>query len=267
MILLNLHETPFTEGNEKPKDWHRYPANPSAFGRRPDTLDVQSAGDGVTFAASGRYAHRAFGFWRRSLPGGCHFSCLHVGQANSVLAHGRKMSRGSYVKCRMSRCDPNLLNWFYTKHGPQEKVGSPEDAAKIKNDESFRDNMSEQLGEDAVNVCVKCGAGKHIDAANKGKFDMRFNFGELLRALGGAHFSYSGTLTVTCADDDPLQDSPWTWKGNITQRDDYVFLKGSPGRLVQAYDAAYYLQQNKNYQPFWDSQNWEDSFSSNAGEE
>jgi RHS repeat-associated protein len=159
-----------------------------------------------------------------------------------------------------------LINWFYTKQGPKEKVGSASDAEKIKTDERFRDAMMYELANMAQDICTKCKSGP-VEKPAEGTFDMRFNTGELFYALGGAHFTYKGSMKIQCPGKITASLAqftgatfPWKWEGTVIQKDLYVFLPRSPGRLFTAYSAAYYLQTKQGYQPFVDSQTWQDKF-------
>jgi len=84
---------------------------------------------------------------------------------------------------------------------------------------------------------------------------------ELFNALGGAHFSYTGTMC--------LSGNNWTADVKMTQTDRYSFDRtdslGINGlRLVfPSYNAAHILETQFNYSPIIHTETWDDHFASN----
>ena len=143
-----------------------------------------------------------------------------------------------------------LLKHFYTKQGPVVYNGSKYDDDLIKNSSEYKSAIIASLSKKSSELCSK---GKSGGQQISGNFNARYYTGELFYALFGAHFSYTGCMTLNCPN--------WTAQADVTQTDDYTFPWGIIRILFPAYEAAYDLQQNYGYQPFDDIEKWSDNLS------
>jgi RHS repeat-associated protein len=154
----------------------------------------------------------------------------------------------------------NLLNKGGDYYGSQDEID------EIKNSSKYRSEMYSLLKQKATQWCddhAKLHShGTLLEAA--GHFDLYYYTGDLFYALGGAHFTYNGIMSVECpCSINFFGEVRWGWHGNVTQDDPYVFLVSSPGQFFDSYSAAYYLQNaGLGYQVFHDLETWEDDFES-----
>jgi RHS repeat-associated protein len=148
-----------------------------------------------------------------------------------------------------------LLKHFYTKQGPATYYGTKYDDDLIKNSSQYKNAIEASLSKKSSELCSK---GKSGSQQVSGDFGARYYpwTGELFWALFGAHFSYTGCITLNCPG--------WTAKVDVTQTDYYSFPAGflHYRTLFPVYLAAYELQQNYGYQPFDDVEKWSDNLSS-----
>lgn len=158
----------------------------------------------------------------------------------------------------------NLLVAFYTQRGSYTPTSS--DAQKIQNSPEYRKEAKKHFAALAKELCAARRGTKSVPV-NGGRaggpfaFDVQYFSGELLRALGGAHFYYTGTMTLCCADGSKLK---WSADVMMSQEDNYTFAPlgiMEYRRLIPSYMAARDLEMNYGYRPFVHTERWEDRFS------
>jgi RHS repeat-associated protein len=156
----------------------------------------------------------------------------------------------------------NLLTTFYTGKGSY--TPSQADADKIKNSSEYRKAAKENLAELAKKLCSEGKGGQQ--AISEGKagglfaFDVQYYSGELLRALGGAHFYYTGSMTLCCSG----AIEGWSADVTMSQEDNYTFAplgRLQYRRLVPSYMTARDLEINHGVKPFVHTETWKDNFS------
>jgi len=162
-----------------------------------------------------------------------------------------------------------LLLQNFLNGGGDLTITDPAIINEIKSSSKCRTAMQSHLQSDADNYCRNNGrwfSGSSGSINATGIFEVYYMPGlsDLGYALGGAHFTYNGPMTVTCPCKFFVTIAKWNWSGTAVQKDDYVFLNSSPGNVWPVYSAAVYLQNTypNKYHGFWDTESWADSFSS-----
>ena len=162
-----------------------------------------------------------------------------------------------------------LLRTFLAGTGTGSFVPSQSDIDKIKNSSEYREAAQSYFEAKAKELCAAGKGGQNIPISDGHgtlspqstfAFEPRYYSGELLRALGGAHFYYSGTMTVCCA-----SNCTWSVDVNMAQEDDYTF---EPAGflwyrlwLVPSYATGHELEGTYHYQHFYHVEKWNDKFS------
>lgn len=159
----------------------------------------------------------------------------------------------------------NVLSHFAGNSGTTY-TGSATEAAMIKDAAKYRKTAKDHFkliagqylpqGDGTYNVGT---AWDGTSLANEA-FGTRWkpaDDGNLFNALGGAHFLYVGTLTVS--------DGHWSVDVTMEQADLYTFM--TPGGYTAAVfnappsgRATWDLEKNYNYNRFWNYESWQDQF-------
>ena len=157
----------------------------------------------------------------------------------------------------------NLLTAFYT--GQTSYTPTPADIEKIKQSSEYRSAAQKSLAEMARKLCAEGKGGTHVPISNGHAggpyaFEPRYWSGELLWALGGSHFYYTGTMTVCCSGDNP------SWAADVTmsQEDPYTFENAGFlhwRQMVPSFAAARHMEENHWATPFVHTETWQDKFS------
>jgi hypothetical protein len=131
----------------------------------------------------------------------------------------------------------------------------------IKNSSEYRKEAQKQFATLAKGYCSEGQSGKIAISGGKAggafAFDVQYYSGELLRALGGAHFYYSGTIYL--CDCHNLQ---WSAYVTMNQEDRYTFIPLSYGlrAINPVYMTARDLKMTYKYRPFTHTETWSDKF-------
>ena len=167
----------------------------------------------------------------------------------------------------------NVLANFVANTGNQY-TGTNDEAQLIKNSNVYRTG-SQKYFNDLGSSFISKGAGTYdIGQAWNGsnmnspapQFNVRYTHGQLFDALGGAHFYYTGTMTVAPNASGALK---WSVAADMQQVDYYTFntkeaglaamaqiVTGNPGSAL----ASWRLENVFGYKPFFHVESFSDNF-------
>ena len=159
----------------------------------------------------------------------------------------------------------NLLSHFVANTGGQY-TGSSSEASLIREAQKYRNAAQSHFnsiaggylgqGDGVYNIGTAWNGQDHANKAFGARWKPADD-GHLFNALGGAHFFYTGTLTVA--------SGRWTVDVTMEQADWYTFMtpEGYAAAVLNAPPsgrAAWFLEKHYGYVPFWNYEAWTDRF-------